>query len=151
MTKVDLHCHSFYSEHPSEWFLQRLGAKESYTEPQLIYDELIAKGMDFVTITDHNRIDGALILKNKYPEKIIIGLESTAYFPEDNCKIHILIYGLDREQFEQIQQLRTNIYELRDSLKEQNLAHAVAHATYSVNGKLTQDHLEKLLLLFDVC
>lgn len=26
MKKADLHCHSVYSEHPSEWFLQKLGA-----------------------------------------------------------------------------------------------------------------------------
>ncbi|MCF7793692.1 MAG: glycosyltransferase [Candidatus Cloacimonetes bacterium] len=150
MAKVDLHCHSFYSEHPSEWFLQRLGAKESYTEPEVVYKELIKKGMDFVTITDHNRIEGALKLKKKHPGKVIVGLEATAYFPEDNCKIHILVYGLNEIQFEKIQRIRTNIYELRDYLKAENLAHSVAHATYSVNGKLKQEHVEKLLLLFDV-
>jgi glycosyltransferase involved in cell wall biosynthesis len=32
MAKADLHLHSKYSNHPSEWFLQRLGASESYTE-----------------------------------------------------------------------------------------------------------------------
>ena len=37
MGKVDLHVHSKYSNHPSEWFLQRLGASESYTEPEAIY------------------------------------------------------------------------------------------------------------------
>ncbi len=150
MAKVDLHCHSVYSEHPSEWFLQRLGAKESYTEPVVIYKELIKQGMDFVTITDHNRIEGALMLQKKYPKKVIVGLECTAYFPEDHCKVHILVFGLNEEQFEKIQEIRTNIYELRDYLKQENLAHAVAHATYSVNGKLKQEHIEKLLLLFDV-
>ncbi len=39
MKKADLHCHSVYSEHPSEWFLQKLGAKESYTDPMIIYQE----------------------------------------------------------------------------------------------------------------
>lgn len=29
MARADLHCHSVYSEHPSEWFLQRLGAAGS--------------------------------------------------------------------------------------------------------------------------
>ena len=150
MAKVDLHCHSLYSEHPSEWFLQRIGAGESYTEPEFIFKKQLEKGMDFVTITDHNKIDGVIKLKEKYPEKVITGVESTAYFPEDGCKIHILIYGLNKKQFEIIQEKRTNIYELRDYLIEENLAHSVAHATYSVNGKLTLDHLKKLILLFNV-
>ncbi|MBN1949544.1 MAG: glycosyltransferase [Candidatus Cloacimonetes bacterium] len=150
MIKADLHCHSAYSEHPSEWFLQRLGAAESYTDPIFIYKELKKQKMNFVTITDHNRIDGALILKARYPEHVIVGLEATTYFPEDNCKIHILIYGLNEMQFDIIQTIRTNIYDLRDYLLQERLTHSIAHATYSVNGKLTLEHLEKLILMFDV-
>jgi glycosyltransferase involved in cell wall biosynthesis len=148
--KADLHCHSIHSEHPSEWFLQKIGAKESYTDPLFIYKEAKRMGMDYVTITDHNRIDGALMLQEKYPEDCFVGLESTAYFPEDRCKIHLLIYGLNSTQFDTINHLRRDIYELRDYLKQENLAHSVAHATYSVNGKLQVSHLEKLILLFDV-
>lgn len=150
MAKADLHVHSIYSEHPAEWFLQRLGAGESYTEPEFIYTTMKKKGMDFVTITDHNNIEGALLLKDKYPDDVIIGDEATAYFPEDGCKIHILLYGLTEKQFHEIQRLRTNIYDLRDYIKKENIAYSVAHATYSVNGKLNYTHLEKLILLFDV-
>ncbi len=150
MLKADLHVHSIYSEHPTDWFLQRLGSKESYTEPDKIFEECIAKNMDLVTITDHNRIDGALLLKAKYPDKVFVSVESTAYFPEDHCKVHILIYDISTEQFAVIQQLRENIYELRDFLIDQDISHSVAHATYSVNGKLTPLHLEKLILMFNV-
>ncbi len=149
MAQVDLHVHSKYSNHPSEWFLQRLGASESYTEPETIYKVARKRGMDFVTITDHNRIKASLELVKKHPKRCFTGVESTAYFPEDNCKIHILIYGLDREQFSKIQKKRLDIYTLRDYLKNQDLPCVVAHATYSVNGKLTLDHLEKLILLFN--
>lgn len=150
MKKADLHVHSIYSEHPSEWFLQRIGASESYTDPEFIYSEAKRRGMDFVTITDHNKIDGALLLNEKYPNDTFTGVESTAYFPEDRCKIHVLIYGLNEKQYHMIQKIRKDIYLLRDFLKEENLAHSVAHATYSVNGKLNLSHLEKLILLFDV-
>ncbi len=150
MSKIDLHLHSKYSERPSEWFMQRLGAKESYTEPEYIYNTLKKKGMDFITITDHNKIDGAMILKEKYPDEVIVGVESTTYFPEDGCKIHVLIYGINEEQFRKIQILRKDIYLLREYLKMEGIAHSVAHATYSVNGKLKVEHLEKLILLFDV-
>ncbi len=150
MVKIDLHVHSKFSKHPSEWFLQRLGTAESYTEPDTIYKMLIEREMDFITITDHNQIKGALYLKNLYPEKVITGVEATAYFPEDGCKVHILIYDITEEQFKEINILRNNIYELRDYIKKNNLAYSVAHATFSVDGKLKVEHLEKLILLFDV-
>jgi glycosyltransferase involved in cell wall biosynthesis len=150
MAKVDLHVHSKFSSHPSEWFLQRLGAAESYTEPEEIFQILQKNGMDFITITDHNQIGGALVLKKMYPEKVIVGMEATTYFPENGCKVHILIYGLDIEQFRKIQEIRNNIYHLREFLIAENLAHAVAHATYDINKKLTIELLEKLILLFDV-
>ncbi|SEA26692.1 Glycosyltransferase involved in cell wall bisynthesis [Desulfuromusa kysingii] len=149
MAQVDLHVHSKYSNHPSEWFLQRLGASESYTEPETIYKLARKRGMDLVTVTDHNRIKASLELVKKHPQHCFSGVESTAYFPEDNCKVHILIYGLDREQFSKIQKKRLNIYKLRDYLKQQDLPCIVAHATYSVNGKLRLEHLEKLILLFN--
>lgn len=144
-----MHVHSKYSDHPSEWFLQKLGTSESYSEPEAIFRTALARGMDFVTITDHNRIDGALELAKLHPDRTIVGVESTAYFPEDGTKVHILIYGLNQAQFETIQELRSDLYRLRDFLIEQGLAHAVAHPTYSLKGALTVEHLEKLVLLFD--
>ncbi len=149
MAKVDLHVHSCYSAHPSEWFLQRLGTRESYTDPETIYQLAKQRGMTFVTITDHNEVAGALALKAQYPGEVIAGVEATAYFPEDHCKVHVLIYGVDQADYVMIEKLRTDIYQLRDYIKEKNLAHSVAHLTYSVNQKLTSAHVEKLLLLFD--
>jgi glycosyltransferase involved in cell wall biosynthesis/predicted metal-dependent phosphoesterase TrpH len=150
MIRADLHAHSKYSEHPSEWFLQRLGAQESYVEPEFIYKTAKSRGMDLVTITDHNRMEGSIILQHLHPEDTFTGVESTVYFPEDDCKVHILVYGLSESQFNDIQKIRTDIYEMRDFLRQENLAHAVAHATYAVNGKISIEHLEKLILLFDV-
>jgi len=149
MAKADLHVHSSYSARPSEWFLQRLGTRESYTDPETIYCDALKQGMDFVTITDHNTIEGALILKERHPERVFTGVEATTYFPETGCKVHVLVYGLDEAQFAMIDRLRPDIYQLRDYVREQGLAHSVAHATYSINNRLSFDQIEKLLLLFD--
>jgi glycosyltransferase involved in cell wall biosynthesis len=147
--KADLHCHSMYSKHPSDWFLQRIGAAESYTTLETIHRRMKQRGMNFFALTDHNTMEGSLRLCKKYPETVISGVESTAYFPEDQCKIHILIYGIDSDEFATIQNLRTNIYLLQDYLYRMGIAHAVAHATFSVNKKLTPWHVERLLLLFN--
>jgi glycosyltransferase involved in cell wall biosynthesis len=150
MAQVDLHCHSKFSKHPSEWFLQRIGAAESYTEPDFIYKTAKSRGMDFVTVTDHNNMDASLYLTEKYPLDTFTGTEFTVYFPEDGCKTHILCYGHTQAQFAELQRVRRNIYDFRDYVKENKLAHSVAHATFSVNGRLALHHLEKLILLFDV-
>ncbi len=149
MANADLHVHSKYSNHPSEWFLQRIGASESYTEPEDIYNIARKNGMTFVTITDHNTIDGALELVKKHPKDCFVSVEATAYFPEDNCKVHILVYNITKEQFDSIQALRSDIYQLRDFIRKEKLACSVAHGIYSVNNRLTVDHVEKLILLFD--
>lgn len=149
MVKADLHVHSKFSAHPSEWFLQKIGTRESYTEPQDLYDRTRSEGMDFTTITDHNCICASMQLAEKYPDKAFTGVEVTTYFPEDGCKIHVPVWGLTRAQFDKIDTIRTNIYSFRDYLREQNLAHSVAHATFSVNKMLRLEHLEKLILLFD--
>jgi glycosyltransferase involved in cell wall biosynthesis len=150
MMRVDLHCHSKFSAHPSEWFLQRIGTRESYTEVESLYKQAKARGMTHVTITDHNTIEGARELAALHPEDTFISVEATAYFPEDGCKVHILIYDITPEQFDVVQEARDDIYQLRDYLRQECLACSVAHATYSVNGRLSQETIEKLLLLFDV-
>jgi glycosyltransferase involved in cell wall biosynthesis len=149
--RVDLHVHSKYSEMSAEWFMERWNIAESYSDPFFIYDRAIEAGMSRVVITDHNRLEGALILKERYGDQILTGVEATAHFPEDGCKVHILIYGINEKEMAEIQVLRKDIYELRAYIKEKNFAHSVAHATYSIQpGKLTVGHLEKLIILFNV-
>jgi len=150
MALVDLHVHSEHSEHPADWFLQRIGAAESYTDPLYIYKTAKERGMTFVTITDHNRISGSVLLKEKHPDDVFTGVESTVYFPEDGCKVHILVYDLSEKQFQVIQEIRKDIYAFRDFVISEKLPYSVAHATYSVNKKLNITHIERLLLLFDV-
>lgn len=149
MAIVDLHTHSKYSNNPSNWFLKKVGAAESYTEPEAIYQIAKERGMSLVTITDHDELKGSLELAEKYNDAFT-GAEISVYFPEDSCKIHLLVYGLSGAQFEEILRIRNDIYQLRVYLDEQKLAHSVAHAAYPLNGKLTLEHLEKLVLLFDV-
>lgn len=147
--KIDMHVHSIYSERPSDWILKTLGTRESYVDPFYIYKYAKEKGMDLVTITDHNKIDGIIKLKEKYTEDTIIGVETTTYFPEDGTKIHILLYNFDPILFDKINHLRENIYELRDFIFEREIFYSIAHPFYSVNKKLNISHIEKLILMFD--
>jgi glycosyltransferase involved in cell wall biosynthesis len=102
--------------------------------------------MDWVTITDHNTIAGCLDIAHL--PNTFISEEITAYFPEDYCKVHVLAYDITEAQHRDIQKFRENIYELMDYLRQEGIPHSLAHPLWSVNGRLTVDHFEKLLLLF---
>jgi hypothetical protein len=146
-TKVDLHVHSKYSDRPSEWLLRRIGAPESFVEPSHIYARARERGMRFVTVSDHNRVDGALDIAHL--PGTFISSEITTYFPEDGCKIHCLVSGISEAQFRDIQQVRDNIYEFQSYLRREDIVYSVAHPLFRVNDQLTIEHLEKLILLFN--
>jgi glycosyltransferase involved in cell wall biosynthesis len=102
--------------------------------------------MDFVTITDHDTIDGCLEVADL--PKTFISEQVTTYFPQDPCKIHLLVWGITEAQHADIALIRDNIFALQRYLQSGNIAHAVAHPLYSINGKLEASHLERLILLF---
>jgi len=105
--RADLHVHSKYSRRPSQWFLQKMGCPESFTEPLNLYRIARNRGMSLVTITDHNSIDGALEIAHL--PGTFISEEVTTYFPEDKCKVHVLVYQITESQHEDIQKLRQNL------------------------------------------
>ncbi|MEI6514752.1 MAG: glycosyltransferase [bacterium] len=145
--KADLHVHSKYSNRPTEWFLRRIGAPESFTEPMDVVRACRGKGMDFVTISDHNCIDGALEIAHL--PRTFVSAELTTYFPEDGCKVHCLVQDITEAQFADLQKVRQNIYELRQYLQDEDVSHVIAHPLFRVNDMLTVEHVEKLILLFD--
>jgi len=104
--------------------------------------------MTLVTITDHNKIDGALEIAHL--PGAFVSEEVTSYFPEDGCKVHVLAYHITEAQHTDIQKLRASVYDLVGYLQQARITCAVAHPFYAVNDKLTPEHFEKLLLLFRI-
>lgn len=146
--KIDLHCHSRYSERPTIWLMQKIGCPESFTDPVDLYRIAQSKGMHAVTITDHNRIEGCLDIAHL--PGTFISEELTTYFPEDGCKVHVLAYDITEAEHRELQEARKNIYDLVRYLRGRDIVHALAHPFYPVNDRLTMEHLEKLWLLFKV-
>jgi glycosyltransferase involved in cell wall biosynthesis len=145
--KADLHVHSKASNRPSEWILRQFGAPESFTEPRRVYRLCRERGMDFVTLSDHDTLDGALEIAHL--PGTFLSEEVTVEFPEDGCEIHCLAIGISEAQHRDIQGLRKNVYELRDYLEQNAIVHSVAHPLFRVNDRLTLDQVEKLLVLFN--
>src|SRR5256885_2666057 len=146
MSKCDLHIHSRHSARSEEWLFRRFDFPDSYSDPRELHRQLLERGMNFVTITDHDSIDGCLEIVDL--PNTFISEQVTTYFPQDPCKMHILVWGITEKQHHDIVIVRENIFSLQRYLQSGRIAHAVAHPLYSVNGKLETSHLERLILLF---
>lgn len=144
--RVDLHCHSDASNRASEVLLNAIACPECYSTPRQVYEQATRRGMDFVTISDHDTIDGVTSLGDR-PD-VLVGVELTCWFPEDDCKLHVLVWGLTAEQHRHLQDIAKDIYAVAQYLHREQIAHAVAHPLYRQNDKIERWHVERLLLLF---
>jgi glycosyltransferase involved in cell wall biosynthesis len=144
--RVDLHLHTRHSARATDWMLRKVDFPASCSEPSVLYDDLRRAGFDFVTFTDHDTIDGCLEVAGR--PGVFLSEEITAFFPEDDVKVHLLAWGITEAQHREIQALRRNIYELAAWLREQDIAHAVAHPFWPVDERLSTDHWQRLVLLF---
>src|SRR4030088_3150705 len=93
--RVDMHCHSTASQHSRLGVQRALGLPECATPPQEVYELAKRRGMDFVTITDHDTIAGALEIAD--PPEVFVSVELTAYFRGEPQAVHVLCYGITSE------------------------------------------------------
>jgi glycosyltransferase involved in cell wall biosynthesis/predicted metal-dependent phosphoesterase TrpH len=146
MSKCDLHIHSRFSARSEEWLFRRFDFPDSCSDPRELHRQLLEQGMDYVTITDHDTIEGCLEICDL--PNTFISEQVTTYFPQDPCKVHLLVWGITEAQHADIVIVRDNIFALQRYLQGADIAHAVAHPLYSINGKLEASHIERLILLF---
>lgn len=146
VTRCDLHLHSNRSVGSDEWYTEHFGCAESYADPVRQYELCKARGMDLVTLTDHDTIDGGLILIDR-PD-FFLSEEVSARFPDEDCIIHVLTWNITPAQHERIQAARDDVYRLVELLQSEKICHGLAHPLLSMNWKLDASVVEKLILLF---
>jgi len=164
ISKADLHVHSKYSSFAAKDkripnIAKRIIKYESFTEPEDIYTMAKAKGMNFVTITDHNTIDGCFDLMANHPDDTFISTELTVRFTDTfRTPVHLLLYNIKPHQFNEVRYLSGNIKDVRDYIRScPNIVHSVAHpfksvdriSRYLTHMMQREDIIEQLLVLFD--
>lgn len=150
MKRCDLHLHTRYSA----WkHLPVLRARDSYSEPSEVFDRARAAGMDFVAITDHESIEGALRLRDARPEtaaRLIVGEEIETRFPDTGQWVHVNVFGLDEAEHGTLQRLRPDVRDLVAHLRERRLLYVLNHPFQSFRfQKAPRDYAEEILGLFD--
>jgi predicted metal-dependent phosphoesterase TrpH len=137
--RCDLHVHSIASgmfDGPGlNWF-----CRESYNDPTELYDRLKQLGMSLVTVTDHDSIDAAEVLR-RYPD-FFLSEEVTAVMPS-GTKMHLGVYGINEREHAEIQQRRNDFLPLMMYLRERKLFFSVNHVFSGLTGRRDVDDFSK--------
>lgn len=129
--KCDLHVHSLHSGNCNIPFFSRF-CRESYSDPEQVYRALKRKGMDLVTLTDHDSIDGAERLR-RYPD-FFLSEEVTCRMPSGSF-VHVGVYDLTERQHIEIQRRRNDLPSLLAYLSEARLFFCVNHVFSALTGE----------------
>ncbi|HVR06014.1 MAG TPA: glycosyltransferase, partial [Solirubrobacteraceae bacterium] len=146
--RVDMHCHSTASQVSKLGVQRAVGLPECATPPEEVYELAKRRGMDFVTITDHDTIDGALAIADR-PD-VFVSEELTAHFRGEPQAVHVLCYGIAAEDHEWLQANSHDVELCAMYLHDGEIACALAHPYYAVGAPLTRRHRRRLAELFDV-
>ncbi len=147
-SRIDMHCHSTASQLSRLGVQRSLGLPECATPPEEVYELAKRRGMDFVTITDHDTIDGCLELADR-PD-CFVSEELTARFAGEPQAVHVLCYGITPGDHEWLQAHAGDVEACAAYLAENEIASALAHPFYNVDGPLTPRHRRRLAELFPI-
>jgi predicted metal-dependent phosphoesterase TrpH len=139
--RCDLHVHTRYSGRVTVPVIGRL-LDECYSEPRAVYDTARQRGMDLVTVTDHDSIEGALELTDR-PD-FFVGEEVTCVFPGGR-ELHLGVFDIDERQHGQIAGRRRDPESLLAYLAEERIPACLNHPFSSLTGRREVEDLRLAL------
>ena len=142
--KCDLHVHTRHSGKCHIPLLKRI-CRESYNDPETVYRSLKRRGMDLVTITDHDSIDAAESLRH-YPD-FFLSEEVTVEMPSGS-EMHLGVYDINEQQHAAIQRRRNDFESLIVYLQEQGLFFSANHVFSGLTGRRTAEDFDAFERLF---
>ena len=136
LLRADLHLHSYHSGLAGH--LRFLRARDCYSEPAAVYAAAKGRGMDLVTITDHDSIDGCVEFLEHYPDAkdFFISEEIECRVPNVDLKVHVGAYDINERIHRDIQPLRGNLFEAVSYLRSEGVFYALNHPFFFFTGQL---------------
>ena len=147
-TRVDLHCHSTASEISKLGIQRSLGLPECATPPEEVYELAKRLDMDFVTITDHDTIDGCLEIADR--DDVFISEELTVWFRGEPQAVHLLCFGITPDDHAWLQEHNNDVEACAEYLHSGEISCSLAHPFYAVEAPLSPAHRRRLAQLFPV-
>jgi predicted metal-dependent phosphoesterase TrpH len=128
--RCDLHVHSWYSGRADVPVLEHVG-RECYSDPLEVHERALSRGMDLVTLTDHDTIDGELLLAHL--PNTFVSEEVTVSLPGGR-QLHVNVFDLDERRHAAIQARRGDAEALFAWLAENALPASVNHLFSALTG-----------------
>jgi predicted metal-dependent phosphoesterase TrpH len=121
--RCDLHVHSWYSGKADIPVLEHVG-RECYSQPLEVYERAMARGMDLVTLTDHDTVAGALRLAHL--PNAFVSEELTVSLPGGR-QLHVNVFDIDERQHLALQERRGDAEAVFAWLAEERIPAAANH------------------------
>ena len=136
LARADLHVHTRHSRVTGTMAFLR--SRDCYSDPFDAYATAKRRGMDVVTFTDHDSIDGCLefLSRRRDASDFLIGEEVSCWVPgrrgaaarpRQGLQIHLGVYGTDESIHADLQPLRGNVFEVMDYLRARDVFFAFNH------------------------
>jgi predicted metal-dependent phosphoesterase TrpH len=136
--KCDLHVHTRHSGMCTVPVLKRI-CRESYNDPLEVYKTLKGRGMDLVTVTDHDSIDAVEPLRH-HPDFFLS--EEVSCSTEHGTQLHMGVYGIEDRDHVDLQLRRDDLPRLIAFLNEKRLLFSINHVFSSLTGPRTEADFE---------
>ena len=136
LVRADLHVHSCHSLRSGNFRFLR--SRDCYSRPEEVYRVAKARGMDVVTITDHDSIGGCLEFLDRHPgaDDFFVSEEVSCWFPDAPIEVHFGVYGMTEALHEAIQPLRRNVWEVAAALREADVLFSLNHLLHFYRGQI---------------
>jgi predicted metal-dependent phosphoesterase TrpH len=128
--KCDLHVHTLHSGMCTIPLLNRI-CRESYNDPHDVYALLKRRGMDLVTVTDHDSIDAVEPLR-RHPDFFLS--EEVSCRTSAGTHLHMGVYGIEERHHVELQRRADDMASLLAYLDEQQLLFSVNHVFSGLTG-----------------
>ena len=148
--RADLHVHSWHSGFSGSMPMFR--SRDCYSTPGEIYRAAKARGMDVVTITDHDCVDGCLEFLARHPDApdFLMGEEVECRLPPYGLRLHLGVFGLTEQMHAGVQALLGDVREAAAFLRAAGAALVLHHPFHFFRGEIpAQTYLDALLPLVD--
>ena len=124
-----------------------LKSRDCYSDPVDVYLVAKARGMDLVTITDHDSIEGCLELLARRPgaTDIFMSEEVSCWLPGTGIQVHLGVYGTTERLHRELQPLRGNVFDVIALLNQSGVFFALNHLLHFYRGQVPLDTYLRLL------
>ena len=141
LMRCDLHVHSRYSGAATVPVLRHL-TRECYSEPRAVYEAARGRGMDLVTLSDHDTIAGALELE-ALPGTFVS--EEVTCFAPSGGELHLGVFDIRERDHEALRARRRDLEAFFAYAAERSIPVCLNHPFSALTGRREHDDLAHAL------